>query len=174
MNTETQEQTPAQDASTAEVGTVTDPGVAEAPAQNDAQAKAAEILAARTKGKKAAAPKAEGAEAAAPKAPKPEGLIKTGYKFLRDVDPQLDKPNRQQSIILEEALKLRGTEGELKDVVLREPLIEALKASKMETRQPHERVLGFYLNGWKKNFEGTDKKPAVPALFEVVKIQFKN
>lgn len=170
INTEEQSQS--------EAGTPADSGVTEANVANDAQAKAAEILAARSKGKTKTAkepkePKAP-SEPKEPKAPKVEGVIKTGYKFLRDIDPTVDKLNPQQSIIIAEMLKLRGTEGQLQDVVLREPLMKALQESAMVTRQPHERVFGFYLNSWKKDTEGTEKKAAIPALFEVVKVQFKD
>lgn len=180
-NNETQEVTSSDVETVDAAGTLSDPGVPEVPAPNDAQAKAAEILAARGKGKEAKVakePKAvkESKEPAEVKAPKPEGLVKTGYKFLREIDPAIDKLNTQQKIIVDEMLKLvDNTEGSATNgVVLREPLIKALQESSMVTRQPHERVFGFYLNGWKKSFEATEKKPAIPALLEVVKVTFKN
>ena len=160
-----------------DVGTIEATGlVSEQPEMNDAQKKAAEILAARASKNAEVKPTADKAtkEPKAPKEPKPEGLLKTAYRFLRDVDPALDKPNRQQNLILTAMLKLRGTEGDLKDVVVKEDLMKELTAEYLGTRQPPDRVLAFYLNGWKKDFEGTDKKPAVPKLLEVIKIQFKN
>lgn len=144
--------------------------------RTDAQKKAAEILAARAKGK----PQESGLAAkstANPKPPKekkekapaaPKGDI--GYRFKRDIDPAIDKLNNQQTVLVNAMLELRKTDGELKDVVLRKELFEKVTSESLKSRQPAERVFGFYLNGWKKDVEATDKKPAIPALLEVVKI----
>jgi hypothetical protein len=135
---------------------------------NPAQAKAAEILAKR--GKKA--PKTEGeAEVKVPKAPKAPKAppAKVGYKFLRDMDEH-DKLNNQQKILIDAMLRLRGTEGDSKDVVVRSQLISEVTPEMLKSRQSTEAVLGFYMNGWKKGKEATDKKPAIAPLLEVVKI----
>lgn len=171
---------PREDVGSVEADVLVDPTDLNNPAPaNDAQAKAAEILAAR-KGKVASAQKAvkepkAPKEPSEPKAPKAEGTIKTGYRFLRELDAN-DKLNNQQKIIIDEMLKLvdNNPESPTNGIVLREPLIEALKNSTMVTRQPYDRVFGFYLNSWKKDIEATEKKPAIPALLEVVKVQFKN
>lgn len=139
--------------------------------RTDAQKKAAEILAARAAGKPTKA------DVQSPKVPKekkerppaaPKGNI--GYRFLRDLDPATDKLNNQQSVLMDAMLGLRKTEGELKDVFLRKDLLEKVTMEDLKSRQPTERVFGFYLNSWKKNIEATDKKAAIPALLEVVKI----
>lgn len=154
-------------------------GTVEAPAPEDtrteAQKKAAEILAARAKGKPASTPtvtepsKPKEKKESKPRAPSVMGGS-IGFRFLRDLDPTVDKLNRQQGVLMEALLKLRKTEGPLKDVVLRKELLEVVTADSLNSRQPVERVLGFYMTGWKKDIEATDKKPAIPALFEIVRL----
>lgn len=150
--------------------------IADAPQQNEAQAKAAEILAKRAAAKKG---RADAAKAEAPKGQadgekstaKPKALTgRIGIRFLRDIDPQIDRFNNQQNVLIQAMMKLRKTEGDDKDIVYRDELLQEVTSETLNSRQPAERVLGFYMNTWKKNIEATDKKPAVPALFEVVRV----
>ena len=154
-----------------DVGTIEASGLAPVEdTRTEAQKKAAEILANRAKGKPAkdkaeeavAKPKKERAPAA------PKGNI--GYRFLRDIDASVDKFNNQQNVLIAKMLELRKPDGELKDVFTRKELLESLTPEDLKSRQPVERVFGFYLNTWKKNIEATDKKAAIPALLEVIKI----
>jgi superfamily II RNA helicase len=147
--------------------------------RTEAQKKAAEILANRAKGK----PVPSGLAARSTANPKPprEKKVKApkgiqGYRFLRDLDQSVDKLNRQQGVLIKAMLEHRKADGELKDVVLRKDILENVTMEDLNSRQPVERVLGFYLNLWKRTQpailkeDGSVKKAEVPALLEVVSI----
>jgi hypothetical protein len=103
-------------------------------------------------------------EPKAPKAPKVKAVL--GIKFLRPIDATVDKFNNQQKVLIDGMLKLANADG----LVNREQLLLEVTAEALKSRQPAERVLGFYMNSWKKDVvkgEG-EKARTIPALLSVV------
>jgi hypothetical protein len=117
----------------------------------------------------AAGASVEGATPAKVKEPKaPKVKAKIGYKFLRDIDPATDKFNNQQTVLMDAMCRLADKDG----VVSREQLLTEVTMETLKSRQPAERVFGFYLNGWKKDVtkgEG-DKARTIKALLAPVQL----
>jgi hypothetical protein len=109
------------------------------------------------------------AEVKAPKAPKvPKVKAKLGIKILRPIDAGVDKFNNQQKVLIDAMVKLANADG----IVDREQLLLEVTSESLKSRQPAERVLGFYMNGWKKDVvkgEG-EKARTIPALLSIVNI----
>lgn len=101
-----------------------------------------------------------------PKAPK--APVKLGIKFLRPFDASVDHLNNQQKVLMDTMLKLANADG----IVDREALLNEVSSESLKSRQPAERVLGFYMNTWKKDVvkgEG-EKARTIPALLTIVSI----
>lgn len=105
----------------------------------------------------------------APKEPKaPKVKAKLVIKFLRPVDASIDRLNNQQKVLMDAMVKLADKDG----IVDREALLNEVSSEALKSRQPAERVLGFYMNSWKKDVvkgEG-EKARTIPALLAIVNI----